>query len=228
MTASTAGARLAWQRLARRSSIVAAITSLLAVAIVALLERRVAIDLAADRSLAGIALGVVLPLSCYGLVARAAGNARLEDAVLMLARHGASRRATVLGMIGAMLPVGALAGLVLASIAVLATRLPADPALGRDLLTSAWIGALAGACYTAWFFAASTFGKTGGGRLWALILDWVLGAGATAIALPWPRGHVRNLLGATPVMQLPQWASSVALLVLALASVTWALRRCPP
>jgi hypothetical protein len=170
---------------------------------------------------------VVLPLSCYGLVARATGSARLEDAVLLLARHGANRRATVFGLLSVTLPVGAVVGLVLASVAVLTTRLPADPALGADLLTSAWIGALAGSCYTAWFFAASTFGTHGGGRLWALVLDWVLGASATAIALPWPRGHVRNLLGATPVMQLPQWGSSVALVALTLASALWALRRCP-
>ena len=228
MSATAFGAELAWRRVARRSSIAAAASAVVAVIVVALLERRIAIELAADRSLAGIALGVVLPLSSYGLVTRAVGSARLDDAVLAAARPGASRRATVLGLFAVVLPLSAVVGLVLAALAVLITRLPADPKLVSDLLTSAWIGALAGIAYGAWFLAASTFGERGSGRLWALILDWVLGASATAVALPFPRGHVRNLLGATPVMHLPQWSSSVALMLLTLACTLWATRRCPP
>ena len=54
--------------------------------------------------------------------------------------------------------------------------------------------------YALYFGAASLLGKRGGGRKWALIIDFVLGAGSSALAAPWPRGHVRNLLGGEPVV----------------------------
>jgi len=80
--------------------------------------------------------------------------------------------------------------------------------------TGAWIGALAGAAYVAWFGVGSLFGKRGGGRSVALVLDAVLGSTSTVAALPWPRAHVRSLLGGELAHGLPQWKSTAVLYVL--------------
>lgn len=214
MTGLVLGARLTRSRLARGNSAIAVGTAALAVAMVALVLRRADPSSAPDQALTGVALGFVLPLLAYGSVARALEATRLEHALAELARYGANRRGAALGLVTAVATSLALAGALLAAVAVVVTRAPADPRLLADLGTSAWIGALAGAAYASLFCLASTFGARGGGRFWALVLDWVLGAGTTAVALPWPRGHVQNLLGAVPVLGMPQWAASVALLLL--------------
>ena len=109
-------------------------------------------------------------------------------------------------------PISAL----LAGVAVLVTRGPGDPWFARDLLTSAWLGGFAGISYACWFALASMFGPAGGGRTFALLIDWILGSGATALSVPWPRGHLRNLLGAEPVLAMPQWSALAVLAVLTL------------
>jgi hypothetical protein len=151
----------------------------------------------------------------------------VDAAVAELARYGASRRALVVGLIAVLVVTLAASGAVLAALSVVVTRAPADPRLLADLSTSTWIGALAGTAYASAFMLASTMGSKGGGRFWMLLLDWVLGAGTTAVALPWPRGHVRNLLGAAPVMTMPQWSASLALAVLTLACIGLTLWRAP-
>lgn len=219
MMALTSAARMTAARLARSSSAVAFVLALVVVALVSLLERRASAQLAADHALSGVALGLALPLLAYGTVARALEGARLEVAVQALARYGANRRVALIGVTLSLMLALALSGALLALSCVVVTRAPADPRLMSDLATSSWIGALAGASYAAAFLLGSSVGARGGGRFWMLVLDFALGAGTSAVALPWPRGHVRNLLGAEPVMAMPQWGASLALSLLCLGYV---------
>ena len=73
---------------------------------------------------------------------------------------------------------------------------------------------LGGAAYAAFFAAGSSFGKRGGGRLVALVVDVALGGGHGAAALVVPRGHVRSLLGGEAVMAMPGRGSALALVVM--------------
>jgi hypothetical protein len=51
-----------------------------------------------------------------------------------------------------------------------------------------------------------------------------LGSGTGFLALPWPRGHARNLLGFAPVLELSQASAALALLLLLLAGFFVATR----
>ncbi|MBK8996362.1 MAG: hypothetical protein IPM35_11530 [Myxococcales bacterium] len=228
MTAFLAGARLVRLRLLSVASVLGLGVALLSVFVVALLERRAGSIVAADRALTGVALGFVLPLLAHGTVARALAGARLDAALGDIGRWGGDRRTGALGVALSLSLVLGLAGALIAALAVGVVRAPADPLLWRDTLTSAWIGALAGASYAGWFCLGSTLGKRGGGRGVVLIVDWIAGASAGAAALFWPRGHVRNLLGAEPVLAMPQWTATLALVVLGSAYVAlsaWRVRR---
>ena len=227
MTSVRLGASVVLTRLSRPSSAIGLTVALLAVLAGALFERRTGSALATDRALAGVALGLVLPLFAHGTVSRALAGTRLDSALSEIARHGGSRKSATLGVLLVVVPALALTGATLAAVAVVVTRAPLDPLLVRDAMTSSWIGALGGACYAAWFMLGSTLGRRGGGRGWALALDWVLGAGATAIALPLPRGHLRNLLGAEPILAMPQWSATLALCLLGGLYVGIALWRAP-
>ncbi|MCK6531388.1 MAG: hypothetical protein L6Q84_00340 [Polyangiaceae bacterium] len=228
MTGVAIGMKLVRHRLASVSSVLGVVFAIGAVFVVALLLRRTGSNLAADRALSGIALGLALPLLAHGTVARALGGAHFEAALAEPARHGGNRREIALGVGLALSLVLAMSGALVAAVAVLVVRAPADPALVRDLVTSSWIGALAGASYAAWFCLASTVGRSGGGRMVALFVDFVAGASAGLSAMFWPRGHVRNLLGGEPVWAMPQWSATLALLLLAggyLALGVWRVRR---
>jgi hypothetical protein len=228
MTGFLAGARLVRGRLLTVSSSVGLAFALAAVFVVALFERRTGSILAVDRTLTGVALGLVLPLLAHGTVARGLGGSSLETALADLGRHGCDRRAGALGALSSLVVVLAIAGAVIAGVAVAVVRAPADPLLARDLATSGWIGALAGGSYAAWFSLGSTLGRRGGGRTLVLLVDWIAGASTGAAALLWPRGHIRNLLGAEPVLTMPQWSATVALASLAavyIALSLWRVRR---
>ncbi len=228
MTELALGMRLVRFRLASLPGALGLCSALGAVFVVAFLLRRTGSNLAADRALSGIALGLSLPLLAYGTVARALDGSHLEAALADLARFGGDRRLLALGVCVALSVVLAISGALVAAEAVLVVRAPADPALLRDLLTSSWIGALAGASYAAWFCLASTLGRSGGGRVAALVVDFVAGASAGLAAMFWPRGHVRNLLGGEPIWAMPQWSATLALLLLTGACVAlgvWRVRR---
>jgi hypothetical protein len=227
MSTEVSAARIVVARLSRASSAFGVAIALLAVIAGALLERLSGSRLATDRALTGVTLGLVLPLWAYGVVARALGGTRLDRAFSELARYGACRRRAAFGALLVLVALLAVAGALVAALAVIVTRAPADPVLVRDLATSTWIGALGGASYAAWFVLGSSFGRNGGGRSWALIIDWVLGAGASAMALPWPRGHLENLLGGEPVLGMPQWSATIALVVLGLVYSLLAIYRSP-
>jgi hypothetical protein len=139
---------------------------------------------------------------------------RLTHSVDGVARYGTNRRAALLGLLLASALCTALASTLITIAGLLGAHAPRSTALVADVRTSVGIALLAGAVYALYFGAASLLGKRGGGRKWALIIDFVLGAGSSALAAPWPRGHVRNLLGGAPVVELTQLSAWVALAVI--------------
>jgi len=163
---------------------------------------------ATDRTLTGATFGIAIPLGALALLGRVAPGVRLDESVLPLSRRGADRRGAALGLLAAVSLVAAIIGTILALVAVLATRGPTDPRFASDLVASAWIGGLGGAIYAWWLGFGASFGARGGGRWALLLLDATLGMGTGALALPWPRAHLRNLLGAEAVLGLPQWAAA--------------------
>jgi hypothetical protein len=119
-------------------------------------------------------------------------------------------------------------GLVLGTFTIALARNLNDPALLSDLGASATVGAFAGASYACWFFLGSRFGGRGRGRTAFFLLDWVIGSSTSALALPLPRGHVRNLLGGAPVMDLSQALAGGllgALIFFALLLAIWSIPR---
>ncbi len=213
-----AGIDMARERLAQRATLVATGLAFSFELGVALLERAQGASGAADRALTGGAFGIALPLFCYFLVGRACGGASLREALLPLARHGMDRRALTLGLsLPAALMAAAFAALSGLAV-VLLTRGLGDPsATAGDALTSIWIGIVSGPAYVAAFVGASALGRRGQGRGWLLAADFLLGAGDSFLAFPWPKGHVRNLLGGAAVLELSQSAALLALLGTSLA-----------
>jgi hypothetical protein len=206
---------------------VAAGIALLLVLLVARLERSVTSSGAADRALVGAAFGMALPLFAYAVVARASEGRRWDHALDVLARHGLDRRLGAFGSILSSTVALALAGLLLGGLTAIVARGFGDPLWGRDALRSASVGALAGFCYGAWFGLGSAFGKAGGGRFWFLVADWLLGGGTTAVALFWPRAHIRNLIGAPPVLGMSQTMAAVSIGLLSALCIVIALFRTP-
>lgn len=179
---------------------------------VALLERAQGRVGATDRALTGGAFGVTLPLLCYWLVQRACGGSNLRDALLPLSRHGASRYELGLGLGVPPALIAALFAALSSVVVVGATRGLSDPLLLQDIATCLWIAVVSACAYTLAFVGASGYGPRGQGRIGLLAADFVLGAGGSFLALPWPKSHVRNLLGGAPVLELSQLGSLVLLL----------------
>jgi hypothetical protein len=180
---------------------------------------------AADQVLLHAFGPLVLPLLAYALVGAVVGARSLSSAVAPLVAFGArpARAAAVALAVAA--AACAVAGGLLAAGVDLWAHGSADPPLGPDAMASAYAGGLGGAAYAAWFALGASFGKRGGGRVALLLVDWVLGASDGAAALFTPRGHVRNLLGGTALMDLPERASAGALVALAMACALIAIRR---
>lgn len=222
-----AGLDLGRERLRDPSTAVACAVALAFDLGIALLERAQGAIGAADRALAGGAFGVALPLLCYFLVARACGGSSLREGLLPLARHGLDRRALTLGLLipPAVLAAGfgGLSGLLV----VLVTRGPSDPKLLSDAGTCLWIGIVSGGVYVAALLGASAWGRRGQGRVWLLAADFVLGAGDSFLAFPWPKGHIRNLLGGSAVLELSQLAATLALVGTSFAFLCWGTLRTP-
>ena len=173
----------------------------------------------ADRAILGVFGPFVLPLLAYGIVAATFNGQRVGTAGGPLRAYGAS--GSQVAMISAVVAMAATAllGALLAPSLVLLGHGPFDPPLAHDALTSAWIGALAGAAYASFFSLGACFGAKGGGRGVFLFVNWVLGAGKGASALLVPYGHVRSLLGGDPVLTLSQRGSTLGLAVVAVAAL---------
>jgi hypothetical protein len=131
-----------------------------------------------------------------------------------LARHGADARTATFGLVVSLALACALAGLAFALVSLLATT-GFGARLGEELFPCAWSGALAGFAYAGLFALGSRFNRLG--RVAVLLGDWLLGAGSGIFAMPWPRAHVRSLLGGEPVLDLPQLSALAFLLAIACA-----------
>ena len=214
-------------RLFHPRTLVAAAGALALAALIALSEKRAALFGAASRALEGELFGLILPIALVLASRRALAPTRLDAAATPLARFGPSRRAVAFGLVAAsMIGAAVFAASAAAATAVLAHD-PTAPALGRDALSCAWIGALGAAAYAALFAFGATFGSAGGGRWWALAADFVLGSSSGMGALVVPRAHLQNLLGGEPPLLLTQSASTASLAGMALLFTVLALLRCP-
>ena len=221
------GLSLARERLRGASALLVVALSLVVVFAVGVLERRASAQRAADDTLTIAVFGLALPVLAYLLSERVCAGQRLSRSVDAVARYGSNRRAALLGLLLASAVTMALLSALLTVVALLGARLPTDPGLYRELRSSLGIALLAGSVYALWFAAAAAFGQRGGGRKWALIFDFVFGAGSSALALPWPRAHVRNLLGGEPPVGWSQGSAWLALTVIAVLCVGLSVARAP-
>jgi hypothetical protein len=211
------GARLAFARLRNASSALALAISALAVFGAAVLERRSNAASAPDDVLSGVALGIALPVLAYLVSERVCDGQRLDRSVDSVARYGADRRHAVLGLLLAAALATALGGACLVLIAMLGAHSLGDASLAFDVRSSIGIALVSGFAYALCFGAAALLGKRGGGRKWALIVDFSVGTGASVFAALCPRSHVRNLLGGAPALDLSQRSAWFALIALGIA-----------
>jgi hypothetical protein len=223
-----AGFRSGMRNATATRSLVGAMATVLAVALISLAEKQAGIFGAASRALEDRVFGLLLPFVMLYASMRILEPVRLEDAAAPIARFGFSRRSVGLGLIVAsMVAGGAIAAIAAAETALLAHDLTAPPP-ALDAFTCAWIGALTGCAYAGLFALGATFGARGGGRYWALGLDFVLGATSGFAALFMPRAHAQNLLGGEPPLFLAQPASAALLVALAIGFTLVALARSTP
>lgn len=220
MNGISIGLALARERLSGASAIFALLLSAGALFAIGVLERQSDAPSAPDDTLRGAAFGIALPLLAYLVSERATEGKRLTRSVDAVARYGTNRRAALLGVLLASALYTALASALVTLAAVLGAHPPRSASLISDLRASVGIALIAGAVYSLYFGAASLLGKRGTGRKWALIIDFVLGAGSSALAAPWPRGHVRNLLGGEPVVDLSQASAWFVLGAIGVVCVT--------
>jgi hypothetical protein len=220
-------------RLAKHSVLTARSTLGLAGAIAlggvcSLIERAGSVLGAADRALAGAACGLLLPLGAYLLVDALCSGGRLDAALSVATRRGANGRATGLGALVLVAAVSAGFASVLAAVSVLLAHSGASPKWTTDAAQSVPVAALGSLAYVALFSMGSEFGRRGQGRTVLLVADWVFGSGTSMLALPWPRGHLRNLLGSEPVLDFSQPLASALLVGLTILFVSVTLWRVRP
>jgi hypothetical protein len=156
--------------------------------------------------------GICLPLVCYFLVGRACAGSSLRQALLPLARHGLDQRQLTIGFALPPALLAAAFGGLASLLIVLVTRGFGDPKLLTDAWTSLMIGIVSGPAYVAALVGASGLGRRGQGRSWLIAADFLLGAGDSFLAFPWPKGHIRNLLGGVAVVELSQLGALIVLL----------------
>jgi hypothetical protein len=202
---------------------IVALAAVLLVAVRGALERT-SDSSGADHTLLGLALPVVVPIALYALFESVHRRQRTVTMLAPLARHGADRHGLAAG---AWLVLGGSSALVTAVLAVLAVLASASGrvGLGADVWASAWGGALVGAAYAGLLGAGSRWGR--GGRLWLLFGDWLFGGGSGFFALPWVRGHARNLLGGEAVLAMSPAVASGALVAIALLGFVVSAKRGP-
>jgi hypothetical protein len=182
-----------------------------------LLEHRAAPSSSADNTLLSMTAAVLLPACAWASVKRVFPGT-LSAGLGSLTQHGADRRGALLGAAGALLLGSAGLGAFLA----VGTRLLGASSLAHgvfDVWTCSWVGALGAAAYAAWFLLGTSFGRRGQGRVHFVFLDLLLGMGSSALAVLWPRGYLRQLLGGMPVADLEQPVASGLLAVLVVVYV---------
>jgi hypothetical protein len=219
----TAAARLAALRIVRAPRSLVPMAGWALVSLVAAVAERRASAPAAGHVLLGVFGSIALPLLVYVVVgATVAGQGVLRASRPLVAVGGDPMRVAAATILVAA-AVSALLGALLSPLVAAIAHGPSDPSLARDLPTTAWIGALAGATYAAWFALGAATTRSGVGRGALLAVDWILGVGTGAGAVLTPRAHLRNLLGGAPPLDLSQRASTAALVFLAFAFVVAAL-----
>ncbi len=177
-----------------------------------------------DRALLGLTLPFVVPLVCYALFELVHRRARTADVLEPLARHGADRRALALGALLSLAGACALTAALLAVVAVLTAMAPSRE-LVSELAACAWGGALTGAAYAGLLALGSLRGRAG--RLWLLAGDLIFGSGTGLFAIPWPRGHARDLLGGAAVLDASPAFSALVLVVLTVSYLVHSASRGP-
>ncbi len=220
------GARWGAQRSLGVGPFLVWVFSLLMVGMVAVVERRLNPVVATDNALLGAVGGLAVPLLAYGCVARITGPAQRE-AMEGAARYGADRRIWLIGCVVMVGTIFAVAAAVLAALTVVAAGASGVLPLAIELYRSSAITALAGAAYVALFLCGASVGRRGWLRPVLLVLDWIVGGATTAVALPFPRGQLRALLGGEPVLGLDQGWAWVVLWGLAIAYTALAVARVP-
>jgi hypothetical protein len=210
-TAALIGARVALRRLGGRSTLFITLGAVSFCTLAAWAERHANATTAASNALRGAGFGLAIPLAVLSLVTVALARTRLEEAVDGVAILGGNRRAAVVGALAATSLIAALLGTVIATTTAMIAHNQIHGAMLSDAWTAAWIGGLTGAVYAFYFGAFSSVGKRGGGRIVGLLGDLILGPLTGTAAVLFPRAHALNLLGAAPVLELPQLASTAIL-----------------
>ncbi len=229
------GVRDALLSLGRRWPAVAVSASLLVLLMAGVLEGQAAGDgdsarEAQLRLLQGVAFGLVLPLFAFA-ASRRDGGSRSQLMLMAWPRHGGNRQGYALGR---QLLVVLLTGLVIGVVGLLAlglgdaTSAPGAelPLSGTNLLAVLWVGALGAASYVGGLSLAHQYGGNIGRTLF-LIGDWAFGSGASLLALPWPRAHLRALLGGSAPLGLSTRDTALYLLAFTLVCFASYVRRIP-
>lgn len=167
----------------------------------------------ASHVLRGTFSFLVLPLVSFAVVGATLGRTGLRQGIRGVVALGAAPRSAAFASIFVAVITSALLAALLAVMVNVVAHGAHDPPLGSDLFATAWIAALGGGAYAAYFSAGSAIGK-GMMRGVFLAFDWIVGGGAGVGALITPRGHVTSLLGGAACAELTQRASSVALLLI--------------
>lgn len=215
---------------------VAASAAVICVTVAALLETPAAPGIVAgphaSSLIAAAAFGVALPLVSYGVTARIGTG--LE--VLMGAawpRYGGDRRLYALGRLAFALAMTAVIVTASAAWGTVSSfaLMPAAPAVTSPLAQQLVLGvavALLGTCsYVACFAAAHSIAGNLGRALY-LVGDWLLGSGVGVAAVPWPRAHLRALLGGSPVLGMTELQTIQLLLAISIFGALLFARRTPP
>jgi hypothetical protein len=166
-----------------------------------------------------------LPLLCFAVAGAVLEGGALQRATRALTSFGALPARVALATIAVAVVACALLSAVAGAGVAIVAHGPGDPPLAHDAAATAWVATLGGAAYGALFCFGSSYGKRGGGRVAALVLDWMLGAGTGTLASFTPRAHVRSLLGGESVLLLPGRASERTLVLLAVVFTLLAARR---
>jgi hypothetical protein len=188
-----------------------ALLPLTGLVLVALVVARLARENAhpADTELLETVGPAVIPLLGFALARATLAGQSLATAGEPLVFFGARDRAaaTAHALVAALL--AALASALVTVVALLAVH-----AAPGDVIRSSAIAAVAGATYAALFTAGASFGRRGGGAIFVLAADAILGSGDGAFAALTPRAHLRSLFGGVPPLDLGPRASFVALATL--------------
>lgn len=188
--------------------------------------KRAGADAPASDALLGIYATFALPLLTFGLVGAVAKGQSFAMAGQSLVTLGAPGPLVALAHSTVAIASSALASGLLGALIAAIGHGPGDPALGKDLFTCAWVGALGGAAYGGLFSLGSCFGPRGSGRSVLLVLNWI--ASSSSLGLLLPHAHVRSLLGGDPAGALSQRSSALALVAICLACTliaSWRARR---